>query len=351
MKALLLLLVCWLWPSFNLVRGLPPPFRPMAEVGDAARALIEGNHVSTELTLAASSSTIAPQSGRFGLLDRTVQPSSIEPSQMQDVSFSRSPVGFSHSHLSPFRRHPLLSEEQPLNQADSSSSRSTIPFTLLEPAIASEEPTTAALVENLSNRNQDQGGRHAVIRTETDLDAVFGDNLASPTHYGLWKLPNTLYYRPSRWFNALYEYVIQPSQYRKPWSHPVRMELSTPEVQVILSDVQKLFPIRAFFYKLSFEASSENGHQAGDVLIRYTYDAFAIEGVRIPETSLMVWMTSDRGSRLAFLGIFHCPRALFQRLKRRPNTQKLQVTRFLDTEGTFLIPSGPPDINAASLLS
>ncbi len=73
------------------------------------------------------------------------------------------------------------------------------------------------------------------------------------------------------------------------------------------------------------------------MLARYMFAEYREHGVVIPAGTLIVWKTSGQGSRLALLGLYHCPRTLLSELTALEGSRKFDVT-FSAGHETFLIP-------------
>lgn len=314
-KMLLLLLCCCLRASLDVVAGMPPPIRPIAEIGDAAQALLGHDVVPTELSLGRSWDATTHRDPRFWSANATPQP-----------SLSESPRTFSHSDLSPFRsRQPSLLQPTTSSWIDSSSSAG-----LVDPSHVplTQEQTTASGESNyLFSLRQD--GEPSLAPADEDLDVRIGLTQDSRGYMHFRRLTTMAYYHPSRWFDSIYSKFLLDRKRRRPWSHDAKVTLPLNDMQVIVRNTQDMFRSTSLIYKLSFDA--EDGHEAGDVLVRYFSAPVFVERVRIPGYTLGVWKTSNGGERLAFLGLYHCPRHFFDTLRQRPGTRVMW--------GTALAPS------------
>lgn len=308
---------------------MPPPVRQMAELGDALRGSLGHEEVSTDLALRRQAEQL-PVSSTMTVAEPRL--------------LSRGSAVFTHSNLSPFRNYqpPLRSPSRDLHQvastpslADAHSLDTSFAWIESAPSQVSE-----AAEKHASRGSEDavehleQGSEH-VAQQQPNVNEHFQNYLVGPDDPNLWKVPALVEPQASPWFDAAYsEFIRNISPRRTTWKYPVKKSLSRSTLQAILDRTSLIFSSRAKIYKLRFTATTTHGQESGEVLARYFQDGINEDGIVIPEKSLAVYQMSDRRDRLAFLGIYHCPRTLFAKIQALETIKTARVATF--QEGIYL---------------
>ncbi|KAF6767334.1 hypothetical protein PSEUBRA_004049 [Kalmanozyma brasiliensis GHG001] len=296
----------YLWCACVYVIGAPP-IRPIAEVGDAARLFLK-EHVSTELTLGSSSAPVA---------------------QLEQAPTQRLHP-FIHSDLSPFRGRPPASRPDFTSPPIVGALPTGPDRAFSIPSAEIEGPSSSSVDAVSADRWLQQRAR---FTSEQDLDIFFNDLLLRDRRTGVWRLPQTIDYVPSSWFDATYASYVEVRRasrnWGRQWTYPVKFEMTLNLFRLITVRGHELFGNSARIYKLRFAGNAANHWRSGEVLVRYLSVEFEGHGVKIPPNTLIVWKTSGQGSRLAFVGLYHCPKALMAEFRRLPGSRKFDVSSLL----------------------
>lgn len=316
---------------FAHVNGAPPPIRPVAEVGDAARSLVSES-VSTDLTLG----------GPFARLDHREhslwQSHPVTPSSESSSGIYNA---FTHSASSPFSG-PRSVSGQSWRDAIPAQPIAFAPPAHFPPASPGFEGASSSTLPSASADRWLQHKAESVVpQSEAQLDTFLGGALYNGM--GTYELPHHMDYVPSTWFDATYTHYVEDRRFGRSeargrtWESPMKRQLTPELLQFFLRKGQKLFFPNVRVYKIRFPGTEGNGGQAGDVLARYMFTEYGEYGVTIPAGTLIVWKTSGQGARLALVGLYHCPRTLLRELTALQGSRKFDVT-FGARGETFLIP-------------
>ncbi|SJX61322.1 uncharacterized protein SRS1_10315 [Sporisorium reilianum f. sp. reilianum] len=329
MTTLLLLLLCCLWYHPVNVAGFPPPIRPLAEVGDAARSLLEHGSVSTELTLGQSNTANAQHEAAYW------QHWTSTPAPSPPIPVSIDPAAVGRSAFSSYRDHRLAPNRAQLDLGPSPSTASSNTAPIHDNWIAPYGPSFFDIADAPLTARPWQEGQGVVPHVQ--LDPFFGDELLVAGAQALWKLPDVVIgtTSSSRFDAAYFSFVgFRPGKRKRFWKAPVKTPMQENEVEAIVRNLGRLFTTRVTAYKVRFE---EPLQEPVEVLVRYFSDDIRSEQLGIRENSIAVFQSSNKGSRLAFLGIYHCPRQQYDKMVRLERTQPLKVQRS-DVTGIFLTP-------------
>ena len=319
-----------IWLLASAVHAAPPPLRQIEELEDATLSVLN-EHITTDLTIGwpwSSHSQILEHNAAVG----PFQPSLPPPPQV--IAQPAHSSTFTHSTLSPFRSFKSVLSGSKKDLAASE------PVSVAFPHLSSEPPLSVEAGAASTNRVSDPGVPLDSIQPEPHLDSFFTERLRDTHFTGLLKLPSGIDYVPSPWFDVSYEDTVRRWSHAGKWRTAIKTEMSPNFLQGVLSERLPLLAEKATVYKIRFPAVAANHMEAGEVLIRMHESNVRWGADAIKDKTLSVWKTSGQGSRLAFLGLYHCPRDFFHRvILELPHTVRFQIVAG-GTGSKFLLPEG-----------
>ena len=344
-SSLVTMLVVTIFYSFLLLPttiGAPqPPIRQFAELGeDAGRLATEA--VSTELTIGRPWS----EGSREHRFDNPAQTAVVAPSWQTDIGMSQP---FLQPDLSSARNRPNLSpvDKSVRNQAGPSNqlpqvavfSRPANERSMVQPAVDGDtlslEPSSSA------ERAMAQTAHSHSIPPSAHLDAFFNFG------HTWWKIPEDIDHVPSPWFDSIYASSKRSWQASQRWFSKARPDSDPHLLDGVLNGRFPMFTKWTVFYKIRFPATPENGMKAGEVLVRFNPHVIQYRSFVLPQGTMSVWKTSDNGSRLALLGLYHCPLVFFEKtFLSLPAVEKFQVRFLLPPSGRGSLVLAPIPLNA-----
>ena len=320
-----------IWLLARAVHAAPPPLRAIEELEGATRS-ISNEYITTDLTIgwpwSSHSQIVEHNAAAIGHFQHSLPP----PPQV--IAQPAHPAIFTHSTHSPFRSFESVHSGSKTDVAASE------PVSLASPHLSFEWSLSVEAGAASTNRVSDHGVPLESIQLEPQLDSFFTERLRDTHFTGLLKLPSGIDYVPSPWFDVTYEDTVRRWSHAGKWRTAIKTEMSQNFIQGVLSERRPLLAEKATVCKIRFPAVAASHVKAGDVLIRMHESNVRWGADAIKDKTLSVWKTSRQGSRLAFLGLYHCPRDFFHRvILELPHTVRFQIVAG-GTGSKFLLPEG-----------
>ncbi|TKY84890.1 hypothetical protein EX895_005970 [Sporisorium graminicola] len=201
---------------------------------------------------------------------------------------------------------------------------------------AADGPSSIAFADTSSRTRPVHVGRERV--TPVQLDQFFGNKLVDTRHPNVWKLPDQTIVASSSWFDESYLTFagFGPGSSKPIWKDGFKVIKSNAEIEAIWQNRWRLFRARVTAYKVTFEEPGQG--PAGEVLIRFFTNDIRHPDFDVPENSIAVFQSGGGGRALAFLGLYHCPKTMFDKMYALPTTQPFKVLVSNENRGIILVP-------------
>lgn len=209
-------------------------------------------------------------------------------------------------HASPLGHHPLQPGEG-TSQSSMHGEEHTLPWQQFQPPSQYHDPqaSIASTTSSLPSHSPITAG--ADTSQTTDLTDRFFSELIKDPRTKKMKLPHDWVYVKSPWLTPVYRNMIQEFLGR-PWTR--ELELDVPEAWIArqLSEKQKFFRTTTPVYKLQLEPGTWGSRESRELILRYHTNLRWAERVKI-NSVMTIWSTTEHGSRLALLGVYHSVRS------------------------------------------
>lgn len=276
--------------------------------------------------------------------------------EVQHVSSYPEPGQFVHSDTSPFKNLHRPTHDS-TNDPSFKKLRSSINALAVSPQ---HQPTVADSGTGFGRRQPSQATQEGpfshsgfstpsntlkqVVGTRTliitpGFDRSIEKALKDPLKNNFLKLPNRFHYVHSDWFEAYYAGFVEKFSYRE-WRLGIKFDLPLSDIDDIVQGF--VAPLRegSEVYRLPVipKLSRKIPVQSGEVLIKMHNPFILRDRRRLNNNIMSVWASQDNGKSVAFLGLYHAPRAFRPVLLEKSGAVKYKVVHFPQLDSSYLVP-------------